>query len=198
MRGVVKRYGRTGPLVIDHLDLTVADGSLAVIHGSNGCGKSTVLRLAGGFLPPTSGRIDRTPGTFGYLPDRAVPPSRLTAGSYLTQLARLAGSPESAARGLAITERLGLTPGPSVPLGTLSRGNLQKVLLAQALMRPALLVILDEPFTGLDADATTALRAVIAERLAEGCAFLIADHEDHLDELGASFTLEDAHLRRAE
>jgi len=197
LRGVSKRYRPNAPFVVDQLNLSLPDGSLATIHGANGCGKSTLLRLTGEFLRLTSGRLNGLPAKFGYLPDRALPPARMTAQDYLSHLARLAGSPGAAKTGLELTERLGLSPGPSARLGTLSRGNLQKLLLAQALMRPVSLAILDEPLTGLDAAASATLHTLIAERLADGCAFLVATHEADLDDLGEVYLLSDGHLSRS-
>jgi energy-coupling factor transporter ATP-binding protein EcfA2 len=106
-------------------------------------------------------------------------------------MSRLAGleSRTTAPAVEALAHRLALNPGLDVPLGTLSRGNLRKVILAQALMRPVDLMVMDEPFTALDDTASAELAAIVEEHLAQGCTFLIASHSDTLDDLGRSLTL---------
>jgi ABC-type multidrug transport system ATPase subunit len=116
----------------------------------------------------------------------------MTGRNYLRQLGRLAGMHPAAIgpAAEAIAERLGLVPGLDAPLGSLSRGNQRKVLLAQALLRPADLVVLDEPFTALDAGAATALTEALQDRLQQGATLLVALHGDELDNLGRVLSLE--------
>lgn len=197
LSGVSKRYGVRGRLVLDGVSLALEPGSLTQIRGGNGSGKSTLLRVAGGFSRPSRGRVRRSRGALGFVPGRALPPARMTARRYLDELGRLAGMRPAAVRASAeaITERLGLAPGLDVPLGTLSRGNQRKVLLAQCLMRPAELVVLDEPFTALDGATSAALAVLVHERVGEGSAVLVALHGTELGDAGRVFTLEAGHLR---
>lgn len=191
---VTKRYRRFSPNILDEVSLRLRRGELATLRGRNGSGKSTLLRVAGGFSRPTAGRVVRHGGGFGFVPDRAAPPSRMSARGYLTHLGRMAGM----GRGQIATSieevsgRLGLAPGLDAAIGTLSRGNLRKVLLTQCLIRPAELMVLDEPFTALDADAETALTGLIGERLGSGVAFLIATHTAGLP--GSSWVLSEGRL----
>jgi len=189
LQSVSKRYRPRDPLVVDGVDLRINHGSLVAIQGANGSGKSTLLKLSGGLIHPTQGRVQRSAARFGYVPDRALPPSRMTPRAYLHHLARLDGCAATAITGEGIAERLGLSPGLTAPIGTLSRGNLQKLLLAQALMRPVELIVMDEPLTGLDAAASTELTALVSEKLTEGCAFLVATHSPAFTDLGEVFTV---------
>jgi ABC-type multidrug transport system ATPase subunit len=185
--------------VLDAVSLALEPGTLTQIRGGNGSGKSTLLRVAGGFSRPSRGRVRRSRGALGFVPDRALPPPRMTAGRYLDELGRLAGMHPAAVRASAgaIIERLGLVPGLDVPLGILSRGNQRKVLLAQCLMRPAELVVLDEPFTALDGATSAVLASLVQERVDEGCAVLVALHGSELGDAGRVFTLEAGHLERS-
>lgn len=186
---VSKRYLR-GPLVLAGVSLALEPGTLTQIRGGNGSGKSTLLRVACGFSRPTRGRVHRDAIGLGFVPDRALPPARMTPRRYLRHLGRLAGVTTTDPGAEAITQRLGLSPGPDTPLGSLSRGNQRKVLLAQALSRRADLVVLDEPFTALDADAAAALAAILEEHLQQGTTFLVALHGDELGSIGRVLTLQ--------
>lgn len=191
LSGVSKRY-RRGPLVLDDVSLALEPGTLTQIRGGNGSGKSTLLRIGCGFSRPTRGRVHRDARSLGFVPDRALPPARMTGQEYLGRLGRLAGMRPAAIvpAADATAERFGLSPGLDARLGSLSRGNQRKVLLAQAFLRPADLVVLDEPFTALDADAAVALTAILQERLQQGTAFLVALHGDELGNAGRVLTLE--------
>lgn len=190
---VTKRYRRGGPNVLDEISLQVRAGELATLRGRNGSGKSTLLRIACGFGRPSAGRVIRR-SSFGFVPDRAAPPGRLTARSYLTHLGRMAGlgRHQLATSIDEVSGRLALDPGLDAALGTLSRGNLRKVLLTQCLIRPVHLMVLDEPFTALDAAAESALTELIRERLDSGVGFLIATHTAGLP--GTSWVLNEGVL----
>lgn len=185
--------------MLDGVSLRVEPGSLMQIKGGNGSGKSTLLRIACGFTRPTHGRVHREFASFALVPDRAVPPPRMSALTYLHRLGRLSGMNTSTVTEAAesIAGALGLVPGLRAPLGELSRGNQRKVLLIQALMRPAALVVLDEPFTALDAEAAAALTALLQDRLGRGAALLVALHGDELAGAGDVLELEAGRLRAA-
>ncbi|MEU6151695.1 ABC transporter ATP-binding protein [Actinosynnema sp. NPDC047251] len=166
---VGKRYGR-GPWVLRDVTLAVEPGETVVVTGGNGSGKSTLLRIAAGLSRPTSGRVAR-PASVGYLPERFPPGVKLSARDYLRHLAAVRGVPAR----WDLVEALGFVGDPDAPMATLSKGNTQKVALAQALAATGLLV-LDEPWSGLDAAAG----AVLAEFVTGGAAArLITDHHGH-------------------
>jgi ABC-2 type transport system ATP-binding protein len=175
VEAVGKRFGRAGPWVLRELDLVLAPGTLTEVAGGNGSGKSTLLRVVAGLTRPSAGTVRGRPASVGYAPERLPARLRMTARSYVGHMARLRGA-DGAAPGLAVLDRLELAPGPDVPIATLSKGNSQKVALAQALAAPVGLLLLDEPTSGLDLRAREALGDLLVERRAAGAAVLVTTH----------------------
>ncbi|ATE53736.1 ATP-binding cassette domain-containing protein [Actinosynnema pretiosum] len=167
--GVGKRYGR-GPWVLRGVDLDVPAGGLVVVAGGNGVGKSTLLRVAAGLVRPDEGRVARA-GDVGYLPERFPPDVRFSARNYLRHLAAVRGVPGR----WELVEALGFAGDPDGPMSALSKGNAQKVALAQALHARGL-VVLDEPWSGLDARAGAALAGLVEAARADGVGVLVTDH----------------------
>ncbi|MFI5832290.1 ATP-binding cassette domain-containing protein [Micromonospora sp. NPDC051300] len=176
--GVWFRYHRHGPWVLRQVDVTIGAGEVAVVLGRNGAGKSTLLQLAAGVLRPGRGRVVDRPSVVGWVPERFPADQPFTVGAYLSAMGRVAGLPGPAAdRAVAHwVERLGLTRFHDVRLPRLSKGTAQKVGLAQALLRPPGLLVLDEPWEGLDAAARELVPEMIGEVLAGGGAVLVSDH----------------------
>lgn len=174
-----KRFGRRGRWVLDGLDLTLPAGTLTVVAGGNGSGKSTLLRIAAGASEATSGEIRDRPRAVGYVPERLPARLRLTARQYVGHMGRIRGLPQASidARADELFDRLALAPGDDRPIGTLSKGNTQKVALTQALLAPVGLLVLDEPFSGLDGDADDVLIQLLAETRAAGTAMLVSAHD---------------------
>jgi ABC-2 type transport system ATP-binding protein len=179
IEGVRKRYSRSGPWVLDGVDLTLEPGVVTVILAGNGMGKSTLLRIVAGASLPTAGRVIGRPGTIGYVPERAPTAIRMTARQYLGHLGRIRGlTPEQVReRTDTLVERLHLVPGPDTPIAALSKGNGQKVAVMQAFLTPPGLLVVDEPATGLDAQAAAALTKLIAEAEQDGAAVLMSAHQ---------------------
>ncbi|MEV0677616.1 ATP-binding cassette domain-containing protein [Actinosynnema sp. NPDC050436] len=150
--------------------LAVEPGETVVVTGGNGSGKSTLLRIAAGLSRPTSGRV-RRPASVGYLPERFPPGVALSARDYLRHLAAVRGVPAR----WDLVDALGFVGDPDAPMATLSKGNTQKVALAQALTATGLLV-LDEPWSGLDAAAGAVLAGLVT---GGGPARLVTDHHGH-------------------
>ncbi|MDT8910417.1 ABC transporter ATP-binding protein [Amycolatopsis sp. PS_44_ISF1] len=185
LTGVGKRYGAGGP-VLDGVDLSVPAGRVVGILGSNGSGKSTLLRIMAGVSRASSGVVEGRPSV-GYLPDRFPGGQRLSARAYLRHMARI--------RGLAdlstidpLLRRLALVGGPDAQLRTLSKGNAQKVGLAQAVLPRPELLILDEPWSGLDVGTHAVLGELVAETRARGASVVFTDHRpevvrEHADEV---------------
>ncbi|WP_026421113.1 ABC transporter ATP-binding protein [Actinokineospora inagensis] len=187
VEAVSKRYGG-GNWVLHEVDLTVEPGVVAAVVGGNGSGKTTLLRLMVGVTRPTRGSVTGRPEVVGYVPERFPPNERLSALAYLRHLGRIRGmSAEDAdRRAEELLERLSLQGGFDSPLRTLSKGNSQKVALAQALIRPPGLLVLDEPWSGLDVDAHGVLAAIIAEVAADGGAVVFTDHRESVTRANAS------------
>ncbi len=179
LSGVGKRY-RAGRWVLSDVAMTVLDGDSVAVVGANGSGKSTLLRMLAGVSRPTRGRISGVPAPVGYVPDRFPAADAMGSLAYLTHIGRIRGLGTTAARrrGRQLLDRLALAGGVRTPIRALSKGNAQKVALAQALMVPPRLLVLDEPWSGLDAAAHGALAEILGEVVAGGGAVVLTDHRE--------------------
>ncbi len=196
LEGLGKTYRsplrRRAVAALDGVSLAVPDGEVLGIAGPNGAGKSTLISLLLGFLDPTAGRatIDgQAPRAWvrrrgaGYLPELVALPGRWRAADVLARAAVLSGVPagERARRVAAYIERLGLDEHAAKQVRQLSKGTLQRLGLAQALLAGHALVILDEPTHGLDPLWTQRFRDVVREERRAGRVIVVASH--NLDEL---------------
>jgi ABC-type multidrug transport system ATPase subunit len=201
LAGVWKRYARRDRWILQDVDLLVPAGVVQVVTGGNGDGKSTLLRIVAGLSSPSRGQSRRRPRSVAYLPERLPVELRTSARQYLTQMARLRGADHVRVLGQSVTvlERLGLSSGLDRPIRSLSKGNRQKVLLAQALGAGTALVVLDEPFSGLDTGAATELRTLLSEAREVGSSMLIsAHHPTVLPDADLVQVLVDGRLRSAD
>ncbi len=164
------------------VDLAVAPGTVAAAGGPNGSGKSTLLRIIAGASTPTRGaRLIGPRLRVGYAPDGLAPPPPIPAGAYLRHHVRVRAGRGADAAALtaevaASVERLDAGGLLAEQLPALSKGSLQKIVLIQALLGAPSLLVLDEPFAGLDASAQGALAEVLAERRDDGAAIVVSDH----------------------
>ena len=183
---VTKRYGRRGaaPAALSALSLTLSPGTVWAVVGPNGAGKSTLLSLLLGFIRPTDGVVTiagETPRDYlrehgaGYLPERFAIPGRWRTGEALRMFSRLERVP--AAEAERTVEVLGLGPHLDKRAGELSRGLLQRVGLAQALLARRSLIVLDEPTEGLDPVWRVRLRDIVADLRAGDRTMVIASHD---------------------
>ncbi|NEB09916.1 ABC transporter ATP-binding protein [Streptomyces coelicoflavus] len=197
--GVGRRYGVRGPWVLRGVDLGVVPGTLVRVEGTNGTGKSTLLRLLAGIDAPTEGRVTGRPRT-AYVPERFPPALPFTADEYLTHLGTVHGlSRRAAARAAGQwLERLGAAGYAGTRLSRLSKGSSQKVAVAQALLAEPELLVLDEAWTGLDTDARGELERAVAERTAAGGAVVFVDHDPRrlAGTADAVYTVRDGALHR--
>lgn len=150
---VAFRYRRRTPWVLHDVTLTVPPGRVIEVNGANGAGKSTLLRLLAGVVPPVRGRVSGRPSRIGYAPERFPAAQPFTAGSYLQHMARVRGVP--ADRVVRWAERLGFADLLGTRMPDLSKGSAHKAGLIQALIGSPDLLVLDEPFAGLDAYTAT-------------------------------------------
>ncbi|MFE7463886.1 ATP-binding cassette domain-containing protein [Streptomyces sp. NPDC057499] len=161
------------------IDLDLPAHTLIRIEGTNGTGKSTLLRLLAGIDSPTEGRITgRRPRT-AYVPERFPAALPFTATGYLVHLGRVHGlrGTEAADRARSWLDRFGAAAHARTPLAELSKGTCQKVAVAQALLADPELLILDEAWTGLDTSARAELDRAVAERVAAGATVVYVDHD---------------------
>ena len=179
LAGVRKTYPGRGELLAG-VDLELAPGRPVVVVGGNGSGKSTLLRIAAGCTAPSGGTVTGRPSVVGFLPGRVPASPRMPVRGYLHHLAAVHGAPRRAAAELAeaLLAELGFSGDADAPVAQLSSGNVQKVGLAQALSCDAGLLVLDEPWSALDARAAAALDWRLQAE-AERAALLVADHTGH-------------------
>ena len=174
--GLEKRYGRKR--VLRGVDLAVGRGELLLVTGPNGSGKTTLLRVCAGLALPSAGslevEVDRS--RLGYLGHEALLYRELTALENLDLYGRLYRVPERRERIGMLLERFGLWDARGERVGSYSRGMTQRLALCRVLLHDPELVILDEPYTALDADAAELLDRELAG-LVEGRAILVSTHD---------------------
>ncbi|MFH8839554.1 ATP-binding cassette domain-containing protein [Streptomyces sp. NPDC017868] len=176
---VGRRHGLRGPWVLREVSLDLPAAALVRVVGTNGTGKSTLLRLLAGVDAPTEGRVTGRPARTAYVPERFPVALPFTALDYLVHLGRVQGLGRAAARARAgeWLERFGAAEHAGAGLAELSKGTSQKVAVAQALLADPALLVLDEAWTGLDTGARTALDTAVRERLAAGATVVFVDHD---------------------
>jgi heme ABC exporter ATP-binding subunit CcmA len=190
-RGVAKRFA--GAAALEGLDLDVPAGASLAVVGPNGAGKSTLLRLLAGLARPSAGRIaiDGRPPThrsaraaLGYLGHATLLSPSLTVRENLIFSARLYSVAAPRRRAEELLESEGIASLAERRAGALSRGQAQRVAIARALIHTPALVLLDEPFTGLDRGAAQHLAAHLAALRARGHTTVLVTHGlEHVREL---------------
>ncbi len=158
-RGLERRFG--DKRVIRHLDLDVAGGDFLAVTGPNGSGKSTLLALLAGLLSPTGGELEVAfeRHEIGYLAHEPLVYRELTALENLDLFGRLYRLPERRERIGMLLERFGLWDARHEQVGTFSRGMAQRLALCRMLLHEPRLLLLDEPYAGLDAAGARLLDA---------------------------------------
>ncbi len=183
---ISKRFGQIEVLV--GVSLAVAAGERVAVIGRHGAGKTTLLRILAGVRTPDSGSVlvtgrdlEKSPiaarQRIGYLPEYAALPDDLRVGEYLRYRARLKGLMPRAVRPRIrdLLRRAGLSALESARAGRLSRGETRLVLLLDAVVNYPEIVLLDEPFLGLDGDGAAQVQSLLAS-LPKGHAVVMAGH----------------------
>jgi ABC-type multidrug transport system ATPase subunit len=175
-RGLGRRFG--AKRVIRDLDLDVPAGGFLVVTGPNGSGKSTLLALLAGLLAPTEGelQVDLGRERIGYLAHETLVYRELTALENLDLYGRLYHVPERRETTGALLERFGLWEARHERVGSFSRGMQQRLALCRTLLHGPDLLLLDEPYSGLDADATSLVDGLVSE-FAGRRTFAVATHD---------------------
>ncbi len=165
--------------VLRHVNLVLHRGEILTLIGPNGSGKSTLVRLLLGLLTPTAGALRRADGLrIGYMPqklqvDEVLP---LSVARFLTLTGRYAKEKVA-----AVLREVGADHVSDHPLQSVSGGELQRVLLARALLREPDLLVLDEPVQGVDVNGQVVLYNLIGRiRDQRGCGILMVSHDLHL------------------
>lgn len=165
--------------LLQQIDLQLRAGEILTIIGPNGAGKTTLIRVALGLLTPSAGSVFRKKEiSIGYMPQRLHidPTFPLTVRRFLA----MAGK-QLRERELELLQEVGAAQVFDAPLQTLSGGELQRVLLARALIRDPQLLVLDEPVQGVDVHGQMELYQLIAQiRDQRDCAILMVSHDLHL------------------
>ncbi|MEU9294768.1 ATP-binding cassette domain-containing protein [Streptomyces sp. NPDC048266] len=196
---VGRRHGLRGPWVLREVDLHLPAGTLVRVVGTNGTGKSTLLRLVAGVDAPGEGRVTGRPARTAYVPERFPAALPFTAADYLVHLARIQGLGRAAARAAAgeWLERLGAAEHASTDMARLSKGSSQKIAVAQAFLADPALLVLDEAWTGLDTGARAELDAAVRERRTAGATVVFVDHDPRrlAGEADAVYAVESGRVR---
>jgi ABC-type multidrug transport system ATPase subunit len=190
--GLTKAY-MSGAVALAPLDLSVEAGERVSLIGHNGSGKTTLIRLLAGLLDPTDGtatiggHVAGTPAArraLSYLGDQPVFYEDLSVREHLEYVARLHDTPDWEDRADRLLDAIGLTARAGDLPATFSRGLKQKAAICIAFVRPFEVLVVDEPFVGLDSAGRTALLGLLADAHAAGATLLVATHE--LTTIGAS------------
>ncbi len=184
LRHVTKRFGTT--VAVDDLHLVVPRGALYGVIGPNGAGKTTCIRMIMAILFPDSGELSvlgrrsalEAKDRIGYLPEERGVYRKMRVGAFLTYMARLKGlgREEAQERVPALLKRIGLPEAERKRCDDLSKGMLQRIQFVAAVIHRPDLLILDEPFSGLDPVSVRLLRDHVLEEHARGATVLLSTH----------------------
>ncbi len=188
LRGVTKLY--SGIPAVKDVSFTARAGEVTGYLGPNGSGKSTTLKMITGLITPSEGQIlfhgepiDKNRIAYkqrlGYVPEEPQLYPHLTGAEYLEMVGQLRGLPQAplATKIDGFLTLLSLSKDRHVPISSYSKGMRQKILLAAALLHNPDLILLDEPFSGLDVNSALILRSLIQELAAHGKTVLFSSHE---------------------
>jgi heme exporter protein A len=180
-QGVVHRFGST--TVLRGVEASFQAGSITVLEGPNGAGKSTLLGILGGLIRPSSGSVSCLPmqkepsqvrEQFGWVGHDSFSYRELTARENVELSVALYGRGGTWER---VSERVGATSLEHRRLGTMSRGQRQRVALGRALVHSPNVLLLDEPFSGLDVEGMALLERVLVEERARGTIVVAVSHD---------------------
>lgn len=177
-------------IVLRNLDFAAAPGEFKLVLGANGAGKSTLLRIMAGLSSPTSGVVKRREGArLAYIGHATFLYPRLTALQNLAFQAKIHRLPLQEEHLLDLLKKTGLAGHAHEPVRFFSRGMAQRLNFCRALMPDPELLLLDEPFTGMDADSRTTMRSELARRRDNGACVVMVSHEPATDAIMATEVL---------
>jgi ABC-type multidrug transport system ATPase subunit len=183
-KGLAKSYGDL--IALEPLDLSVPEGQRLVLVGHNGSGKTTLLRMAAGLLEPTSGEVSIIGAPAGsiearaavsYLPDNPVLYDDLSVLEHIEYVCRLHEAEDWQSRAVGLLDALALTHRADDLPSRFSRGLRQKTAILLGLIRPFSLLLIDEPFVGLDPPGREALVELLDDATDSGATVVVATHQ---------------------
>ncbi len=186
LRGLVKNYGLHA--VLRGVNLHVKKGEFVTLVGTNGAGKTTLMRIVATLLKPTSGDVliggwplpghaDQVRQHIGLVSHQALLYGDLTAGENLQFFARLYQLDHQTDRVEKALKEVGLAARKRDPVSTFSRGMIQRLTIARATLHEPDILLLDEPYTGLDQDAAHLLDSLLEREMDKGRTILMITHD---------------------
>lgn len=181
---LTKSYGEL--VALEPLDLEMPAGQRLALVGHNGSGKSTFLKMVAGLLEPTGGRVEvggEPAGSFwaraqlSYLPDEPVLYDDLSVNEHIEYTCRLHGADDWQDRAAYLLDCLGLSARADELPARFSRGLRQKTAIVLALVRPLAVLVVDEPFIGLDPPGRQAFETLLDETATDGVSIVVATHQ---------------------
>jgi heme exporter protein A len=181
---LTKQFGRR--TAVAGVDLTLGAGDCLALFGPNGAGKTTLLRLLAGLLKPTAGSVrvqgvdirgdSASRGRVGLISHQSMLYAPLTARENVEFTARLYGMPDPRAAARVALEAMRVLDRADAPVRTLSRGLQQRVSIARATVHDPSVVLVDEPYSGLDESGAGALTALLQSLRARGATLVVVTH----------------------
>lgn len=200
--GLTKSYGDL--LALDKVSLVAEGAQQVALLGLNGSGKTTLIRIAAGLLEPTKGRVVLAGNAAGslaaraavsYIPDNPVLYDDLSLEEHLEYVSRLHGNKDWEPYAAELVTRLDIANRIDDLPSTFSRGLRQKVSIALAFVRPFQVLLVDEPFVGLDQPGRETLLELLGEAASDGAAVIVSTHQiEYLDQADRCVGLRDGKL----
>jgi heme exporter protein A len=186
IEGLVKSYSSN--MVLRGMDLHVQPGEFVTLVGPNGAGKTTLMRIVATLLKPTSGDVkvggwpipdhaDKVRHHIGFVTHQSLLYNDLTAAENLSFFTRLYNLDNKEARINKALKSVGLAARQRDPVRSFSRGMTQRLTLARATLHEPDILLLDEPYTGLDQDASMLLDGLLTQELARGRTIFMITHD---------------------
>lgn len=186
IKGLVKRYGLNNAL--RGVDLHVREGEFVTLVGPNGAGKSTLMRIVATLLTPTEGEVsvggwefpknaDKVRRHIGLVSHQSLLYHDLSAAENLTFFARLYQLEDISGRVDFALKKVGLFARQRDPVGSFSRGMVQRLTIARATLHEPDVLLMDEPYTGLDQDATVLLDTLLEQETQKKRTILMITHD---------------------